>query len=187
MPLSPPAAREEWHARNITLRGYRREDGLFDVEGHLTDSKNYELTIEERGLLSPGEPIHDMWMRITLNEDMIIVGCEAVTDKGPFRICPDAAPNFAALVGLSVKSGFLKAAAERIGGVHGCTHLREMLQQMGTVAYQTLYSVRVARAQQPTTRRPALIDSCYAYAADGEQVRRRWPEFFTGGAATPDP
>ena len=26
--------------------------------------------------------------------------------------------------------------------------------------------------------RPDKIDSCYAYAADGEVVRARWPSFF---------
>jgi len=180
MPLSPAVAREDLHERTITLRGYRREDGLFDVEGHLTDRKPYELTVEERGRLAPGEPIHDMWMRMTINEDMIIVACEAVTDNGPFRICPDAAPNFASLAGLSIKAGFLKAASERIGGVHGCTHLREMLQQMGTVAFQSLYAVRMARPAQAPTKPPPIINSCYAYASDGEPVRRRWPQFYTG-------
>jgi hypothetical protein len=111
---------------------------------------------------------------------MIIVACEAVTDNGPFRICPDAAPNFASLAGLSVKAGFLKAASERIGGVHGCTHLREMLQQMGTVAFQSLYAVRMARPAQAPTKPPPIINSCYAYASDGEPVRRRWPQFYTG-------
>jgi hypothetical protein len=183
MPLSQPAAREEWHARSISLRGYKREDGLFDIEGHLTDCKSFPLEMEERGELAPGEPIHDMWMRMTVNEEMVIVACEAVTDHGPYHVCPDAAPKFSALVGLSVKSGFLKAAAERIGGVNGCTHLREMLQQMGTVAFQTLYPVRATRPAQPMTRPPALINSCYAYASDSEQVRRRWPQFYTGPQA----
>jgi hypothetical protein len=180
VPLSDPTARKELHARDIALRGYHREDGLFDIEGHLTDRKSYGFTNDDRGLIEAGEPVHDMWMRMTVNEDMVIVACEAVTDQGPFRVCPDAAPKFSALVGLSIKAGFLRAASERIGGVDGCTHLRELLQQMGTVAFQTLYSVRVARASKDPSRRPPLINSCYAYASDGEQVKRRWPQFFTG-------
>jgi hypothetical protein len=186
MPLSPPVAREDLHERHITLRGYRRTDGLFDIEGHLTDTKAQPLTLQERGVVPPGEPIHDMWLRMTVNEDMVIVGFEAVTDNGPFGICPEAAPKMACLVGLSVKAGFLKAAAERVGGVNGCTHLREMLQQMGTVAFQTLYAARAARKAQAPEQPPALLNSCYAYASDGEAVRRYWPRFYTGPVAPSD-
>ncbi len=38
MPLSPPAAsREHIHTRVVECRGYRRDDGLWDIEGHITD------------------------------------------------------------------------------------------------------------------------------------------------------
>ena len=39
MPLSPPPERELLHSRDIVLRGYRRADGLYDIEAHLTDTK----------------------------------------------------------------------------------------------------------------------------------------------------
>jgi len=32
MPLSQPAEREELHTRSIVIRGYRRRDGLYDIE-----------------------------------------------------------------------------------------------------------------------------------------------------------
>jgi len=35
MALSPPLPRDESHRRDLTLRGYRRADGLFDIEGRL--------------------------------------------------------------------------------------------------------------------------------------------------------
>jgi hypothetical protein len=168
------------HTRNLTLRGYFRDDGLFDIEGHLTDTKTYKLDMDERGELPPGQPLHEMWMRMTVNEDFLIEACEAVTEHGPFLICPQGAVNFAALAGLSIKPGFLRAAAERIGGIKGCTHLREMLQQMGTVAFQTLYAVRAKRPPSAPDKRPDLLNSCSAYASDGDVVRRRWPQFYTG-------
>ena len=34
MPLSPPVEREALHRRAIELNGYRRTDGLFDIEAH---------------------------------------------------------------------------------------------------------------------------------------------------------
>jgi hypothetical protein len=43
MPLSPPVSREELHTRAITLHGYRRDDGLFDIEAHLIDTKPFAL------------------------------------------------------------------------------------------------------------------------------------------------
>ena len=29
-------------------------------------------------------------------------------------------------------------------------------------------------------RRPGFIDSCHAFASDGEVVRKSWPDFYTG-------
>ena len=41
MPLSPSAPRQLMHNRAIECRGYEREDGLWDIEGHLVDTKTY--------------------------------------------------------------------------------------------------------------------------------------------------
>ncbi len=137
-----------------------------------------------------------MVVRMTVDEDMLIVGFEAHTERGPYAICPQAAPNFARLVGLRIGRGFLKAANERVGGTIGCTHLRELLQQMGTVAFQTLYSKRVKRqeaanaeatveanAQETAkqgSRKPVLLGTCLAYAPDSPVVKRYWPDSYTG-------
>jgi hypothetical protein len=43
MPLSTSADREPLHTRSITCRGYRRADGLWDIEGHLRDVKDYSF------------------------------------------------------------------------------------------------------------------------------------------------
>ncbi|MGH7118412.1 MAG: DUF2889 domain-containing protein [Acetobacteraceae bacterium] len=182
MPLSKPDARDLLHAREITIRGYRRSDGNYDIEAHLVDTKSYSFPNEDRGTIPAGEPLHEMWVRLTVDEDLTITASEAATEHGPYAICPGAAPGFSKLTGLKIGRGFLRAAAERVGGVGGCTHLRELLQQLGTTAIQTLYSVRVRKAEsrEARTRPPALLNSCYAYAADGPVVRRRWPEFYTG-------
>ena len=184
MALSKPTGRELLHERDITIRGYQRSDGRFDIEAHLTDTKSYSFPSEDRGQIPSGEPLHEMWVRMTVNQDLVIDACEAATDHGPFTICPDAAPSFSRLAGLRIGRGFLRAAAERVGGVHGCTHLRELLQQLGTVAFQTLYPVRArkeaAAAAAGTERTPRLLNTCYAYASDSPVVRRRWPHLSTG-------
>lgn len=190
MPLSPPVEREELHTRRIELHGFRRADGLFDIEAHLVDTKTYPFTNHDRGEITPGTPLHGMLARMTLDADMVITAFEADTEYAPYALCPAAAPNFARLAGLKVGRGFIRAANERVGGVHGCTHLRELLGQMGTVAFQTLYSVRmkpagsnaVETAQQPTGR-PAMLGTCLAYAPDSPVVQRQWPAHYTGAAA----
>jgi len=191
MPLSPPAERELLHTRAIELHGYRRADGLFDIEARLTDTKSYPFSNHDRGVIEPGVPLHGMLARMTVSEDMVITGFEAATEYGPYAICPSAAPNFARLAGLKIGRGFLKAANERVGGVHGCTHLRELLSQMGTVAFQTLYAVRNKRPPAAnaapnateTSEKPMMMGTCLAYAPNSPVVQRQWPAFYTGPAA----
>lgn len=191
MPLSPPAERELLHTRAIELHGYRRADGLFDIEARLTDTKSYPFSNHDRGVIEPGIPLHGMLARMTVSDDMVITQFEAATEYGPYAICPSATPNFARLAGLRIGRGFLKAANERVGGVHGCTHLRELLGQMGTVAFQTLYAVRNKRPPAAdaapnateTADRPMMMGTCLAYAPDSPVVQRQWPAFYTGPAA----
>ena len=187
MPLSAPAEREHIHTRSVDCRGYRRGDGLWDVEGHLTDVKTYSFSNDFRGTISPGEPLHDMWIRLTVDDSLTIVAVEAVTDGGPYHLCGDIAPNFQRLVGLTMRAGFTRKVRERLGGVHGCTHLVELLGPMATTAFQTIYPIltreradRGGRASAGEKRAPALLNSCHAYASDGEIVKRHWPEFYTG-------
>ena len=181
MPLSEPVARDPLHTRRIVLQGYQRGDGLFDVEAELVDTKSRGFPNEDRGFIAAGEPLHGMLMRMTVDEDLLITAFEAATEYSPYAICPEVAPNFARLAGLRIGRGFLRAAAERVGGTHGCTHLRELLQQMATVAFQTVYPVRARRAA--SNAEPALLNTCYAYSSDSPVVLKRWPERYTGAAA----
>ena len=158
MPLSPPADREELHARDIALRGFQRADGLFDIEATLADTKARGFASEQRGWIASGERLHGMAARMTVDEAMTIVAFEAAIDDSPYpSVCPGAAPHFARLVGLVIGPGFVRAAMQRVGGTGGCTHLRELLQQMATVAYQTMWPVRQRRAPAqpaPDSRAP---------------------------------
>src|SRR6185312_9550096 len=108
MPLSPPAPRKLIHTRAIECKGYEREDGLWDIEAHLVDTKSVVHSRRTGGReRQPGEPVHDMWIH----------AAEAKTDEGPYPVCGDIAPNFHALAGVTVGPGWRKAIAERLGGV----------------------------------------------------------------------
>ena len=123
MPLSSAAPREHIHTRSIDCRGYRRSDGLWDIEGHLTDTKTYGFSNHFRGELAPGAPVHDMSLRLTVDDRLVIHAVEAVTESGPYEVCPSIAPNFQRLVGLRIYPGFQKQVRDLLGGVQGCTCL----------------------------------------------------------------
>lgn len=185
MALPEPVEREHIHTRQFEFRGYRRADGLFDIEGHLTDAKTYGFKNEWRGEIAAGEPVHDMWIRLTIDTDFLVHDIVALTEAGPYRICPDITPRFAAIKGQRIVSGWHVRTKELLGGVNGCTHLVEMLGAMGTVAYQTLWPFKAREpkaGEDPAAeqRRPRLLDSCHAYASDGEIAKRLWPRFYTG-------
>jgi hypothetical protein len=162
MPLPAPAPREHLHTRTVTCHGFLRQDGLWDIEGHIVDVKTYPFENEWRGKVEAGTPVHEMWIRLTIDDRMEIKEVAAATDHSPFRICPDILPNFQRLVGLKIGHGFTREVRARLGGPQGCTHIVEMLQQVATVAFQTTVAKRAQalRKQQKaeqTTPAPAEV------------------------------
>ena len=183
MPLSPPAPRKLQHTRAIECRGYEREDGLWDIEAHLVDTKTYVHTRRHGGReRKPGEPVHDMWLRLTIDLDMHVHDVEASTDSGPYPYCGDITPNFKSLIGLKIGRCWRREVNARLGGIKGCTHLVELLGPLGTTAFQATGRAREARsAGQPMTKRPYQIGSCHVYKEDSPAVLERWPAFYKPG------
>ena len=187
MPLSPARPREHCHTREIACRGYRREDGLWDIEGHLVDTKPYEFASEYRGVTPSGSAVHDMWIRLTIDDDMVIHACEASMDSQPYTVCSAITPNFGKLAGIKIARGWIRQANRAVGGVHGCTHLRELLRPIATTAFQTIYGMKIKAARDaglsrpaPNSGRPRHLNACHAYREDGDIVRETFPEFYTG-------
>ena len=194
MPLSAPAPREHIHTRRVTCEGFRRDDGMWDIEGHLVDTKSYPFSNKERGDIEPGVPVHEMWIRLTIDDAFEIKAVEAVTDHSPFGVCHEVAPNFERLVGLTIGAGWRHAIASRVGGIEGCTHIVELLGPVATTAFQTIWPMRArerekAREQAaaegkpveaPSTERPRLLNTCHAFREDGPKVKEFWPDFYSG-------
>lgn len=192
--LPDPVVREALHTRRYDFRGYRRADGLFDIEGRMVDTKDYAFPNEFRGMVNPGEPLHDMIIRLTLDGEFLVHDIAVVTAASPYSICSGITPAFAAVKGMSVKKGWSRGLLAKFGGAHGCTHHIEMLRAMGTVAFQTIYgwNLKKQREDDGTTsegpadstpgKRPGFLDTCHAFASDSEVVRTHWPEFYTGPA-----
>ena len=186
MPLPSPQARQPLHLRRIEVRGYQRDDGLIDIEARIIDTKSQPFHQESRGRMLPvGGHLHDMSMRLTLDDAFTVREAIAVSDATPHTMCPAAADSIAQLCGLTIGAGWNRAVRERLGGARGCTHLTELLAQMATVAFQAVFAEHKARAPKlDANGRPVKIDSCYAYASHRDLVRVRWPEHYDGPQVT---
>lgn len=182
MPLSVSASRKLIHTRQIECKGYERDDGLWDIEAHLVDTKAFKhLRRDGRREREPGDPVHNMWLRLTIDLDMVVRDVEAQTDAGPYPNCGEITPNFKKLIGVQIGAGWRREIAARVGGVLGCTHLVELLGPLGTTAFQATGRAREARnAGKPSMKKPYQIASCHIYKEDGPAVLERWPQFYTG-------
>lgn len=174
MPLSAaPVSRVRKHTRSARFEGYAREDGLWDIEAHLTDVKPEDYLLAP-GVRAGGSPVHDMWIRLTIDGRMNVVSVEACTDAMPYPpFC--AAPDYGVLAGLNLMRGFRKALYERFGDVRGCTHLTELLGQFPSAAIQVLAGEQ--RDNHDDGRKPFQLDRCHALDTGGEAVRLYYPRW----------
>jgi hypothetical protein len=172
------------HFRRIDMRGYRRSDGLYEVEGQVTDRKPHDFTSPNGFKRVPaGEAIHDMGVTLVFDENMTVLEVRAFTGSAPYDSCFEAPATLQVLVGLRLASGWSMEVRKRLSGAACCSHLKEILVPMATVAYQTLTQLRSSRPDILNAEGvPVKIDSCYAYARNREVVGRKWPAYYTGPA-----
>jgi hypothetical protein len=174
---SNEVGREELHHRRIDMRFFKRSDGLYEVEGRLIDKKTQPF----RRMLHtedtpPGQPLHDICVRLVVDEDLVVHDATASIDASPFDICGGAVNTLAPLQGLRIGAGWNKRVRELLGGVRSCTHIKELLGPMATTAYQGIAPQRLTRLiDSDTEAQAAKVDSCYAYAAHREVVATLWP------------
>lgn len=171
--------REELHLRSIEMRGFRRSDGLYEIEARLRDSKPFDQELARAGRVVPaGEPIHDLGMRLVFDADYTVRAVQAFADATPYTECPQAGAALQALVGLRMVAGWNKAVRERLANAANCTHLKELLGPIATTAFQSLVTEFPERTEAADAKgRPLQIGTCYAYRAEGEVVLRNWPRF----------
>lgn len=175
MPLPPPdCARQTSHQRSITVRAYARSDGLWDIEGQLTDAWP-EPVPKAGGMLPAGEPMHAMWLRLTVDRSATIVAVQAVIDAGPYdNACGTIAPDYGQLVGVRIARGYRDAIRRLFGRTAGCTHMNELAGAMGSAALQAMWE----ELTQNSDEKPFSIDGCHALKASGAQVAQYFPRWF---------
>ena len=175
MPLpAPDCAREASHQRSITVRSYRRSDGLWDLEGHLSDV--WPDAVPRAGSLLPGgQAMHSMWLRLTLDSTGTIVAVQAVTDAGPYdSACAAITPDYQQLVGVRVARGYRDAIRRLFGRTAGCTHVNELASVMGSAVIQAMWTELSA----PDDVKPGSIDGCHALRSSGPQVALHFPRWY---------
>jgi len=168
--------RELTHTRRVRYEGYKRADGLWDIEAHLTDIKNHDFRLKS-GVRRAGQPVHSMWLRVTIDRAFNVVDAAAVSDVVPYPSgCEEIAPAYRRLVGLNLVKDFRKSVTELFGGVRGCTHITEMLAGMPTAAVQTFAGDMPE--ERPDGAKPFQLDQCHALETTSETVRRWYPKWY---------
>jgi hypothetical protein len=180
MPLSDPAPRREIHHRVIDMRGHRRDDGLYDIEAHLVDTKPFPMALIARSEPLPaGMALHDLSIRMTIDDKFLIRSIEASSDATPYDLCKEAETTLSGLVGERIAAGWSSIVKQKLRGAASCTHLMEMLIPMATTAYQAINGTRrIGQTAVDPTTVAVRPNSCYAYSTQRAVIQRFWPEHF---------
>ena len=185
MSLSAPVPRKTSHIRRVSYQGYEREDGLWDMEAELHDSKAHDMpSFRHQGVRLAGDPIHHMWLRVTIDRQLVVHAIEAAMDAHPLQDCPQARPALQGMVGACMARGWRQAIAQHMGGVASCTHLRELLFNMATAAFQTLPAA--FGGGDPDTP-PRHLGQCTGWDFEGNGVKEYFPQFYGRGEANTQP
>ncbi len=171
----------------IRLEAFERDDGLWDIEARLTDEKPRDFPLAT-GVRPNGLPIHELWLRITIDRKLTIVDAEASSVWSPYgQQCAESNSAYRSLIGLNLLQNFRREANKLLRGVVGCTHLTEMCAVLPTAAVQAFAGdVWKIEDGNPFTghsakdQPPFQLGQCHALRFDGPAVREfhpRWVDY----------
>jgi hypothetical protein len=175
---------ERVHTRQITCHGYKRKDGLYQIEATVFDEKGQTVPFRTRPDILPGERIHSFSLTVVIDADYTIRDAAAKTLAAPWPVCTDVAADYRKLVGLRIGPGFNRGVREVLGGPLGCTHLTDLLGQVGNTYMQTSFPDRMARQRRvsddprlwPDKASLGFIDGCIAWRRDSPAVAAEYPQ-----------
>ena len=181
--------RDLCHSRNVFSQGFRRNDKLYDIVSTIIDTKSYDFKKYDGNTLSSGEPLHEMEVCLTIDINMKIHDINAKTVSSPYQICKFANLNVRKLIGEVIGPGWKNKINSLIGGSEGCTHVRELMVAMATVAFQTIYGEKARMKREALLKGevnplpskdgpPNLLNSCYAYDQSSEITKEFWPKYW---------
>lgn len=173
--------RKPLHPRALTYCGFSTGDGLWDVEGHLVDAKDYSLERREGGLQQAGDPIHDMQLRVTVEASLKILDTKTQLFSTPLREYTSAADPMHPLIVPILVRGWSQAGNAAIGGLQDCTHRREFLFSMFAAATQKIPSHmgqqrrQKGKAPPPDSAASHYFGQCMTRRRDGPVAQRIHP------------
>lgn len=179
MPAAQPSVtRRPLHRRALDVQVFARDDGQFDVEASLTDTKTHDVPLA--GVpRKAGDPIHQMRLLLTVDAELTITAATSETLWMPYpQACNEHGDAYARLVGLNLMKGFRQAVQERLAGTRGCTHLTELCQVLPTAVIQALAgSVIDTREGDAAGNPPFQLDRCHALRRDSVTVAQFYPRW----------
>jgi hypothetical protein len=177
------------HRRSIECTGYLRDDGLWEVEARLLDTKPFVQHDRFRGELQPGDPVHDIGLRLAVDDSLTIREAQTMMRATPYPTCIDVEPILQRLVGERIGKGWREIVRRKIGRLETCTHLSELLGPAVTTLFQTMTHGKSPEGRDAmdhhgtVSERPFFIDGCYSWRADGPIVAEIFPQFATTRSA----
>ena len=177
------------HRRSVECQGYLRHDGLWEVEARLVDTKPFAQRDRYRGLLQPGDPVHDIALRLAVDDRMTIIEAETTMRATPYPTCIEVEPILQRLVGERIGNGWRALVRQKIGRLETCTHLAELLGPAVTALFQTMSHGKTPEHpdspdnQRSAGERPFFIGGCHSWRTDGPIVAEMFPQFATKPAA----
>ncbi len=175
--LSNPTRRKLQHRRSIECCAYLRDDGLWDVEAQMIDIKTETVPLPLRGEVAAGEPFHDLGLRVTLDQQLLIHQIEAFIDASPFPACARITESFRKLEGTRIGPGWHRQCKELTGGFRGCTHLNELLPVIATTAIQAVWPNSDLEVMKLGAS--MMVNSCHSWAQNSEVIEELLPEYYS--------
>ena len=171
-------SRQLIHTRKISAEVFLREDGLWDIEASLLDTKGKDFSLSS-GVCLKGEPIHNMTLCVTIDKEFNVLEAKVKAKSVPYQgHCEKIEPDYEKLVGLNLGRGFRSAIKELFSGISGCSHITELCSVLPTVAIQG-FAGEVIMVKEPADgQMPFQLNGCHALRTDGEAVKKYHPTWF---------
>jgi len=172
------------HRRAIDVQVFSRDDGRYEVEARLTDTKTRDIVVA-REARAAGTALHDMVLTLLIDAHLTIHAVCTASLAVPYAgQCDEHGDAYQHLVGLNLMKGFRAEVKARLGGVKGCTHITELCSVLPTAVIQGFAGVVIDTHEGgESAHQPYQIDRCHALRAAGPVVQTFYPRWYRGAAA----
>ena len=187
-PNLPEKARRLMHRRSVECLAYLRDDGLWEVEARLVDTKPFVQHDRFRGERQPNDPVHDIRLRLAIDDSLTIRETETTMQDVPYPSCIDVEGILQRLVGERIGKAWREVVRRKIGKLETCTHVSELLGPAVTTLFQAMTAGDNPEGRgsldhkRDAAEPPFFINGCHSWRTDGPVVAEMFPQFSTRAA-----